>query len=297
MTDPTPSARLIATAKGYPFARPGHSYLFVDGAALPLLALGGGALEEAVLRVDGKPRRAGAYFRELGIRVSAPLSERTAVLAYGANGAPRRLARKFAAMGPGVVIPVLSARLYDFDVVYAGHFSSYGAIPATLEASPGARAQLEVTYLDAPQLARMHETELSPGNYAYGLLSEVRLAPEGESGLSAVHSYLTHYGCLAARGAPVALAQVAVAGRRFGAMSKLEVLRHARDLLAADQELDAFILEIVRDDAVRAGRNRARNPFRDIEGLRPGPRCGPVSRAPSRQQCRRRPKGRPSHWP
>ncbi len=257
MSDPAPPARLLAAAKGYPFARPGHSYLFVDGAALPLLALGRGALDEAVLRIDGQPRRAGAYFRELGIGAPAPLSQRTAVLAYGANGAPRRLARKFAALGPGVVIPVLSARLYDFDVVSAGHFSSYGAIPATLEASPGARAPLALTYLDAPQLARMHETELTPGNYAYGLLSEVRLAPEGAAELGAVHSYLTRYGCLAAHGAPVALAQVAVAGRRFGAMSKLEVLRHARDLLAADRELDAFILETIRDDAVRAERSQA----------------------------------------
>ena len=71
-------ADLVAVALDYPFARPNHSYLFVDGATLPLA-------EPGKDNIDGTLLRRGA----------APMHERIAVLAYGANAAPSRLRQKF----------------------------------------------------------------------------------------------------------------------------------------------------------------------------------------------------------
>lgn len=249
-------AALIATAKAYPFDSPRHSYLFVDGRVTEIVKIGHGAIEDAVLRADGRTIRAGDWIRRLGLGRVAPMDERTAVLAYGANGAPERLQRKFESLMPGVVIPVLRTLLYGFDVVYAGHFSSYGAVPATLAVSQGTVAEIATTYLDDRQLARMHETELPTGNYAFGRLHRLRAAPEGLPEIESAHSYWSRRGALGGGPRPVALTQVPAAGRQFRQMTKLEVLSHVRDRLAADMELDDFILETVRDQDLRQARSR-----------------------------------------
>ena len=63
---------------------------------------------------------------------------RTPVLAYGSNAAPEVLSRKLALSDqPVLVVP---ARLREFDVVYSAHISPYGAVPATLQRSPGPRS-------------------------------------------------------------------------------------------------------------------------------------------------------------
>ena len=171
-----PRAETVETAKGYPFPRPSYSFLFVDGEALPLLSLGE-SLEEAEIEVDGRAVPAGILLRERGIVLPAPLARRTPVLAYGANAAPERLRQKFAPIGQAV-FPVLNARLHDFDVVHAAHISSYGAVPATIEHSPGTACDIAITWLDERELARMHETEFRRHTYLFGLLSNIRLEPD-----------------------------------------------------------------------------------------------------------------------
>ena len=246
--------RIVQTALDYPFARPGGSFLFVDGDVLPLKSISRG-LADAEIEIDGVWRRAGDYLASRGLSRIAPMSARTGVLAYGANAAPERLAHKFADFAPGGVIPVLHAALHDFDVVHASHFSSYGAVPATLERSPGTVAHVAVTYLDAPQLARMHETEFSLANYAYGRLGALHLEVDDLGALDRVHTYLTVYGHMAHEGEPAALAGIEAEGRIFRAMAQHAVQRHARDVLAREVALDEFIIENVRDAACRAARS------------------------------------------
>ena len=231
---------IVSEATGYPFVRPAYSFLFVDGAVEPLQ------------RVDQE--ELDARLHALG---QAPLAARMPVLAYGANAAPERLRLKFAPLSPGVAIPVLEARLFGFDIVHACHFSSYGAIPATLQASPGTIAAVAVTWLDERELARMTETETINRNYAYGTLHDIRLEVAGLGRRKTVASYWTRRGCLRLGDGPVALAAIAAERRRFEARAKSDVVAAVRDLLAPGMPLDRFIVETVRDRELRSARSRA----------------------------------------
>ena len=232
------AAELVAVAMDYPFARPGHSFLFVDGQALALAGVGETALD-AVLSQSG----------------AAPMRERTAVLAYGANAAPSRLRRKFSAHAPGAVFPVLQARLHDFDIVYACHYSSYGALPATPAPSPGTVVDIAVTYLDRSQLARMNESELSSQSYVFGRLDGLTL-DLGELGrLNAVHSYWTRHGFFVFGHGPLALSAITAEGRRFAEAAQETAQRHARDHLAPGRELHDFVAENASNPALRRERS------------------------------------------
>ncbi|MBT3170170.1 MAG: hypothetical protein HOM52_07510 [Rhodospirillaceae bacterium] len=234
------AAAQVANAMDYPFSRPDHSYLFADGAVLALESPGVEYLDDALAR-----------------KGAATMADRTAVLAYGANAAPARLQRKFEAEGPGAVFPVVKARLFDFDIVHACHYSSYGAVPATLAPSPGTVAEVALTYLDQDQLARMHETELSGRRYVYGLLGQIRVQPEGLAARNAVHSYWTGYGYFAGPSGPLALSAIAAEGRRFAAAAQEDMQIQARDRLAPGRDMHDFVHENIADPGLRHERSLA----------------------------------------
>ena len=248
-------AQGVETAKRYPFPRPGYSFLYVDGDTLPLFSLGD-SLEDAEIEVDGQRVPAARLLRQRGIVSPAPVSGRTAVLAYGANAAPERLRRKFAPIGQAV-FPVLQARLHDFDVVHAAHISSYGAVPATIEPSPGTICDIAITLLDERELARMHETEFRRHTYLFGLLSNVRLEPELLPAMDAVSSYVGGCGHIAPEGEPLALAAIRAEGRCFRTCSQTEALRTIQTMLGVAGPLEAFIQQAVDDEGIRKQRTEA----------------------------------------
>ena len=250
-----PPAEAVETAKRYPFPRPGYSFLYLDGDALPLRSLGE-SLEEADVEIDGRCVSAGSLLRQRGIAAPAPMSLRTPVLAYGANAAPERLRRKFVPFGQAV-FPVLQARLHDFDVVHADHISSYGAVPATIEHSAGTVCHIAITCLDDRQLARMHETEFRRHTYLFGLLSNVRLEPDLLPAMDRVNSYVGGFGHIAPEGEPLALAAIRAEGRRFRTCSQTEALETIQAMLGVPGPLDAFIQEAIDDDAVRQARTES----------------------------------------
>ena len=248
----SPDAALVETAKRYPFPRPGYSFLYVDGEAWRLLSLGD-ALEDAEVEVDRRSVPAGPLLRQRGLTAPAPLSQRTPVLAYGANAAPERLQRKFAPVGPAV-FPVLRARLHGFDIVHAAHISSYGAVPATIAPSSGTVCHIAITWLDARALARMHETEFRRHTYRFGPLRNIRLEPDLLPAMETVSTYIGGYGHIAPEGAPLALAAIRAEGRRFRTCSQTEALQAIQAMLGVPGPLDDFILEAVDDEAVRQER-------------------------------------------
>ena len=248
-------AETVAIAKRYPFPRPGYSFLYVDGEALPLLSLGE-SLEESEVEFDGQSVKIETLLRPHGIAALAPLSRRTPVLAYGANAAPERLKRKFAPFGQAV-FPVVNARLHGFDIVYAAHISSYGAVPATLAPSPGTVCDIAITCLDERELARMHETEFRRHTYLFGPLRNIRLEPDLLPVMDAVSTYVGGFGHIAPTGEALALAAIPAEGRRFRTCSQTEALREIQAMLGVPGSLDSFIQDAIDDDAIRRARTES----------------------------------------
>ncbi len=218
-------AHPLERAKTYPYRIPDNSYLLVGGSC-----------------------------QELPRGTPLPdLSGRRPVLACGSNQSPDQLARKFAGWD-GDAILVTRAWLEGFDVVYSAHFSSYGAIPATLQRSPGTTVGLSVTWLTPIQLRRMHETEAVGMNYDFGHLEDIALTLVDGDMLDGAFAYVSRRGCLTADGAPIALAAMEAVGRSWPSLNQEQVQARARDQLAPDRPLDRFIAENIDDVDVRRTR-------------------------------------------
>ena len=207
----------LAFAKSYPFATPGRSYLFRDGAARPL---------------------------EAGVAEAALFAGRAPVIGHGSNRSPDQVRRKF---GEDAEIPVSRAWLADYDVVYSAHVTQYGAIAANLHRAPGVTAEVYVNWLSEAQLARMHATELAGENYDYGRLAGIALALEAgpRAGLSEAFVYLSTRGCLRGGAWPLGLAAVAAQGRPHDALHQEAAIALVRDRHRPGRDLDAHILETI----------------------------------------------------
>lgn len=204
---------LLALAKSYPYSAPETSYHFANGEAGP------------IERADFKGR--------------------VPVLAHGSNRSPEQLKRKF---GNGAEIPVSFGWLADYDVVYSAHITQYGAVASTLQHRPGTRVRLAITWLDGPQLARMHETE-GPSNYAFGRLVGIDLTVEHGPVVehAEVFVYLGRNGCLDLDDGPVGLAAVTAEGRGHHAHHQEEALSLVRTRHRPEMGLEDMILDAVRN--------------------------------------------------
>lgn len=220
------SPEAFGRATTYPYAIPDRSFIYRDERAHPLTD------DDAI----------------------GDISERTPVLAVGSNQSPEQLARKFPGGGWGG-IPVVRVELDGFDSVYSPHIASYGAIAATLQRAPGVRVTLFVTWLTQRQLARMHETEISAANYGFGRLVDIRMRCEVGPALDHVHIYNSRRGTLCHDDRPVPLAEIAASGRRWPAMTQMEVQHHVRQRLAPEHDLETFIRQSVADADLRRERS------------------------------------------
>lgn len=248
-------ARRIELAKSYPFPRPPYSYVLAGGETLELVHLAGDRLEDAGVRAGGLVLPLGDYLKRRGLEPPRPMSERVAVLAHGSNASPEHLKRKFEAGAGEATIPVIRAWLEGFDVVFAPHFTRYGAIPSTLEVSAGSSVSIAVTFLDRAELQLMHASELAGVRYLYGRLARVRCVLEALPPLDQAFVYIARRGSLRFEGHPFALAALACERRRFEAKDSAQALGLARDLIAPGRALDDFILETIEDAAIREARS------------------------------------------
>jgi hypothetical protein len=205
--EPLTPGEILARAAAYPYEAPLRSFLQLGARALSLPPEG------------------------------ADTSDRRPLLCYGANAAPAVLARKLAPL-PELPLPLLRAELHGFDVVYSAHISPYGAVPSTLQRSQDTTAPVFVAYPTATQEELLTATE---PNYELRELTDVELRREDGTVLEAVDVYVSRHGCLVLDNSEVALAAVASAGRRFPVMGEIEVLEHARHLLAPELGLERFV--------------------------------------------------------
>jgi hypothetical protein len=175
--------------------------------------------------------------RTVDLPEALDLDGRRPLLAYGANASPGVLARKLAAL-PHEELPVLRAGLPGFDVVYSAHISPYGAVPSTLQVSPGTVAPVYVAFPTPEQEDLLIESE---PNYELRRLAGVVVQIEDGDELSGPDAFVSRHGCLRIEGGPVALAAIESAGRSFPVLGEAEVLEHVRQLLAPDQDLERFV--------------------------------------------------------
>ncbi|HEY2335619.1 MAG TPA: hypothetical protein VGH58_11520 [Solirubrobacterales bacterium] len=181
--------------------------------------------------------------------VEADWGDRVPVLAYGSNAAPRALAHKLALSDdPVLVVP---AWLHDFDVVYSAHISPYGAVPATLQRSPGTAARVHVTHMTKEQVVLVSATE---PNYEAVTLEDVDCRPDGGDSVARLSAYFSRHGCLLVEGDEVALAAVQASDRTFAAMSEPEVLEYVREACCPGDGIEEFVLANVSDPALAEAR-------------------------------------------
>ncbi len=237
----------VARALAYPFDPPRHGFLFVAGRGLRIVADGADPLGDALVELDGATVEAAAALRALGAPAGGT-ERRTPVVGYGSNASPVRLTEKYGD-GADQVIPVLRCRLHDFDVVYATHIATYGSLPAGLYRSPGTVADVSVSFLTDAQLEVMHASEGE--NYTFEALPG-RLEAAGMGDVAGAHAYMTVHGVYGYGGAPVALARVDAANRRFAVREQHEMLEDLCRELGEGVALHDFIQRTVADADHRA---------------------------------------------
>jgi len=176
--------------------------------------------------------------------------QRARLLVYGSNASPESLARKLALSADPVLVE--PAWLHDFDVVYSAHFSPYGAVPATLQRSPGTTVRVAVIHLTEEQLRLVSVTE--PNYELTSFEATTCELPDGTE-VSDLSVYLSHHGCLLEDGAEVALVAVPARERRFAELSEPQVLERLRQQLCPEESIDAFVLANVADPALAQSRS------------------------------------------
>lgn len=207
MEEPFTAGEILARAVAYPYEAPLRSFVQLGTETVALDAQG------------------------------LDLAGREPLLSYGANAAPTVLARKLAAL-PDVPLPLLRAELDDFDVVYSAHISPYGAVPSTLQRSPGTAVPVFFAYPAPPQLELLTATE---PNYELRRLDGLRATTESGERVASARAFISRHGCLLLDGSEVALAAVEAIGRSFPSLGEVEVLERARHVLAPDQDLESFV--------------------------------------------------------
>lgn len=214
---------------------------------------GSDVVERAMRYPYAVPARA---FVQLGHQTLSPddveidLAERTSLLAYGSNGSPEVLGRKLALSAEPVLVE--PAWLHDFDVVYSAHISPYGAVPATLQRSPGTAVRVTVLHLTPEQLRLVSATE---PNYEATVLANARCELAGGEARTELAAYLSRHGCLLIDEAEVALIAVPARERQFVEMGEPQVLEHLRATLAPEETIDSFVLANVADPALAQERS------------------------------------------
>jgi hypothetical protein len=181
----------------YPWYRPERSYLLRDGEPVLLHELDATA-REAVLE------------RHVG-----PDAGRVGLLAFGSNAAPKNLTIKLAhhPEPEDREVLVLAGELHDLDVVATASVAMYGAMPATLVASPGARVTAALMLVTATQL-----TTLTWGEMPYRL-GRLRGAPftveDGVTGFQVESplAFVSRWGAFLPDGSPAPLAAIPGHGR------------------------------------------------------------------------------------
>ena len=182
----------------YPWNRPGRSYLLRDD-------------RTSLLHELDNDQRAAVLERHL--RSSPP---RVPLLGFGSNVAPKNLTIKLAHHEDPEdrEVLVLAGELQDLDVVASASVTAYGAMPATLAASPGTSVSAAVLLVTATQLTTLTWGEMP---YRVGRLAGASFTVEDGVDGVAIDSplaFVSRWGAFAPDGVPAPLAAIPARDRR-----------------------------------------------------------------------------------
>ncbi len=203
----------------YPWYRPEGSYLLRDGEAVPL------GDEAPVIGADRVP-----------------------LLAFGSNVAPKNLAIKLAhhEQPEDREVLVLAGALHDLDVVAAASVTLYGAMPATLVASPGTRVRAAVLLVNAVQLTTLTWGEMP---YRLGYLEGAEFVADESVELGRPLAYVSRWGAFAPDGDPAPLAAIPAEGRRWRAWTQRELLDRAATIVFGNGDAESVSKALAADFA------------------------------------------------
>lgn len=203
-------AAFLETAIGYPWARPEGSFRLVDDAVDLLENMG----EEERLAVEGE------FESDPG---------RHPVLAFGGNGSPESLQRKFAHF-PDLAdrtALVLTGWLHDFDVGASAQHILYWTIPATIFPSPGTAVRAALVWVTATQFTQLVWSEM---NYRLGKL-RTRFDVDGAGEpIEEVLVFVSRFGTLQLGDGPIAHRAVPARGRTSEALTQEEIIGAVAEL-------------------------------------------------------------------
>jgi hypothetical protein len=199
----------------YPWSRPERSYLLRGG-------------HTTLLHELDPAERAGVLASHV-----QPAADRTPLLAFGSNAAPKNLALKLAHHESPAdrEVLVLAGHLDDLDVVATASVATYGAMPATLAASAGTSVRAAVMLVTATQLTTLTWGEVP---YRIGRLNGARFTVEdGVEGveLGSPLAFVARWGAFAPDGEAAALAAIPAKGRGNRAWTQRELVERAADIV------------------------------------------------------------------
>jgi hypothetical protein len=238
----------VERAKRYPFEQPRTSYVYCAGESFELADPDSSWTPAAEVFVDSRRTPTATIAAGRGVSDAELAASRRPVLAYGSNAAPETLERKFGGYGSGVLIPVVRARLRDFDVVYSAHCFR-GWVPAGLQRSPGCAVHAYLLHLTDSELVHLHATEWLGRNYVFGRLKDIELEVGTGTAMNSVDTYLTLHGLLVDGDREIAVAGIRAERRTFDALSQVEVIDLVRNRLAPAAALDEFIAANMHETA------------------------------------------------
>ncbi len=207
-------------AFSYPYQGMPFSYLLTAGGVFPFFNYDPKDLGASEVILHGQRIAAQALIDE-SIDLQEP---RVPVLSYGANGHPETLARKLA----GSVVPVFCGQIEDFEIGYSAHFSSYGALPATIFPSPGSQVRAYLHLLTKRQFEALADTE---ANYLWAEIPGEKFQAEELASPERMMTFVSRHGLLAIADRPRALAAVPAFSRHHPTWSERQALSATSSLL------------------------------------------------------------------
>lgn len=183
-------------------------------------------------------------------------SDRLPVIACGSNGAPEQLMHKFSNL-PDIPIYVTQAKLTDFICCYSAHFSSYGAIPATLSHLRGSLSVCHITWLTEAQISHMHKTEAIGVNYRFSNLNDIDLICDNQNKVNSAFAYISLHGNILVDENPVILSDIETTTPTPSLhLNQTQMQAHVRKSFSPDSSVEDFVMSNITKSDLRRDRTK-----------------------------------------